>query len=63
MRSVRQGLGQDREDITSNWMSSLPSSLFTANIRPQYACRNCETITAAPISPAIIDGGMAAVGC
>ncbi len=31
-------------------------------IRPQYACRACETITAAPIPPAVIDGGMAAVG-
>jgi transposase len=32
------------------------------HIRPQYACRNCETIKAAPIPPAVIDGGMAAVG-
>lgn len=32
------------------------------HIRPQYACRACETITAAPIPPAVIDGGMAAVG-
>ena len=31
-------------------------------IRPQYACRACETITAAPIPPAVIDGGLAAVG-
>jgi len=31
-------------------------------IRPQYACRACETIKAAPIPPAVIDGGMAAVG-
>jgi len=37
------------------------------HIRPQYACRACETVTAAPIlrggpPPAVIDGGMAAVG-
>ena len=32
------------------------------HIRPQYACRACETITAAPIPPAVIDGGLAAVG-
>lgn len=33
-----------------------------SNIRPQYACRPCETGTAAPIPPAVIDGGLAAVG-
>jgi len=27
-------------------------------IRPQYACRQCETITAAAIPPAVIDGGI-----
>ena len=32
------------------------------HIRAQYACRNCETMTAAPIPPAVIDGGLAAVG-
>ena len=32
------------------------------HIRPQYGCRRCETITAAPIPPAVIDGGMASVG-
>ena len=32
------------------------------HIRPQYACRACETMTAAPIPPAVIDGGLAAVG-
>jgi hypothetical protein len=26
------------------------------HIRPKYACRVCETITTAPIHPAIIDG-------
>jgi transposase len=32
------------------------------HIRPQYACKRCETVTAAPVPPAVIDGGMAAVG-
>jgi len=32
------------------------------HIRPQYACKHCETVTAAPVPPAVIDGGMAAVG-
>lgn len=32
------------------------------HIRPQYACRACETVTAAPVPPAIIDGGVAAPG-
>jgi transposase len=40
-----------------------PAKFFVhRHIRPQYACRACETITAAPIPPAVIDGGMAAVG-
>ena len=39
-------------------------AVFTVHrhIRPQYACKNCETITAAPIPAAVINGGMAAVG-
>jgi hypothetical protein len=32
------------------------------HILPQYACRVCETVSAAPIPPAVIEGGMAAVG-
>ena len=32
------------------------------HIRPQYACKRCETVTAAPVPPAVIDGGMAAAG-
>lgn len=40
-----------------------PAKFFVhRHIRPQYACKACETMTAAPISPAIIDGGMAAPG-
>ena len=29
------------------------------HIRPQYACRKCEIVTAAPVPPAVIDGGLA----
>ena len=50
------------EDI-SEQLDIEPSRFFVIrHIRPQYACRACETITAAPVSPAVIDGGMAAPG-
>ena len=40
-----------------------PARFFVhRHIRPQYACRACETVSAAPIPPAVIDGGMAAIG-
>lgn len=32
------------------------------HIRPQYACRACETVTAAPVPAAVIDGGLATPG-
>ena len=34
----------------------------TSTPRPQYACRSCETVTAAPVAQAIIDGGLASPG-
>ena len=50
------------EDI-SEQLDVEPAKFFVhRHIRPQYACRGCETVTAAPIPPAVIDGGMAAVG-
>ena len=50
------------EDI-SEQLDVEPSRFFVhRHIRPQYACRACDTITAAPIPPAIIDGGLAAPG-
>jgi transposase len=50
------------EDVTEQ-LDVEPAKFFVhRHIRPQYACKNCETITAAPIPPAVIDGGMAAVG-
>jgi transposase len=50
------------EDITEQ-LDVGPAKFFVhRHIRPQYACKACETITAAPIPPAVIDGGLAAVG-
>jgi len=50
------------EDI-SEQLDVEPAKFFVhRHIRPQYACRPCETVTAASIPPAVIDGGMAAVG-
>ena len=50
------------EDI-SEQLDVEPARFFVhRHIRPQYACRACETISAAPIPVAIIDGGMAAPG-
>ena len=50
------------EDI-SEQLDVEPARFFVQrHIRPQYACRSCETMAAAPIPPAVIDGGMAAVG-
>lgn len=51
-----------REDITEQL--DVTPAVFTVHrhVRPQYACKHCETITAAPIPAAVIDGGMATVG-
>ena len=50
------------EDI-SEQLDVEPAKFFVhRHIRPQYSCRACETVTAAPIPPAVIDGGLAAVG-
>ena len=57
-----QGLVKIGEDI-SEQLDVVPAQ-FTVHrhIRPQYACRSCETVTADPIPPAIIDGGLATPG-
>lgn len=56
------GLTLIGEDV-SEQLDVEPAKFFVhRHIRPQYACRTCETVTAAPIPPAVIDGGMAAVG-
>jgi transposase len=50
------------EDV-SEQLDVEPARFFVhRHIRPQYACRPCETVTAAPIPPAVIDGGMVATG-
>ena len=50
------------EDV-SEQLDVEPARFFVhRHIRPQYACRACETITAAAVPPAVIDGGMAAPG-
>ena len=50
------------EDI-SEQLDVEPARFFVhRHIRPQYACRHCETVTAAPVPPAVIDGGLAAPG-
>lgn len=57
-----QDLALIGEDV-SEQLDVEPAKFFVhRHIRPQYACRACETVTAAAIPPAVIDGGMAAVG-
>ena len=57
-----QNLIKIGEDV-SEQLDVEPAKFFVhRHIRPQYACRQCETVSAAPIPPAVIDGGMAAVG-
>jgi len=57
--------GKDLVKIGEDFSEQLdvePAKFFLhRHIRPQYACRACETITAPPIPPAAIGGGMAAV--
>jgi len=50
------------EDV-SEQLDIEPARFFVIrHIRPKYACRKCETITAAPVAPAVIDGSLAAPG-
>jgi transposase len=50
------------EDI-SEQLDVEPAKFFVhRHIRPQYACKQCQTVAAAPVPPAVIDGGLAAVG-
>jgi transposase len=57
-----QDLVKIGEDVTEQLDVEPAKFTVHRHIRPQYACKSCETITAAPIPPAVIDGGMAAVG-
>ena len=49
------------EDITEQLHVEPAKFSVIRHIRPQYACRPCETIIAEPIPPAVIDSGMATV--
>ena len=51
-----------RDEITEQ-LDVEPAKFFVhRHIRPQYACRHCETIIATPAPAAIIDSGLAAPG-
>jgi transposase len=51
-----------RDDITEQ-LDVEPAKFFVRrHIRPQYACRACQTVVAEATPPAIIDGGLAAPG-
>jgi len=57
-----QDLVKIGEDV-SEQLDVEPAKFFVhRHIRPQYACKTCEIVTAAPIPPAMIAGGMAAPG-
>ncbi len=48
-------------DHVSEKLSCKPLQFFVRrDIYPQYACRGCETITAVPVAPTVIDRGIAA---
>ncbi len=50
------------EDV-SEQLDCEPADFFVhRHIRPQYACRTCETVVAADVSASLIDGGLAAPG-
>jgi transposase len=57
-----QDLVKIRDEVTEQ-LDVEPAKFFVhRHIRPQYACRHCETVTSQPMPPAVIDGGMAAPG-
>jgi transposase len=48
-------------DHVSEKLSCKPLQFFVRrDVYPQYACRGCETITAVPVAPTVIDRGIAA---
>ncbi|SFN72428.1 IS66 family transposase [Dokdonella immobilis] len=49
------------DDHVSEKLSCRPLTFFVRrDVYPQYACRACETITAVPVPPTVIDRGIAA---
>ncbi|NMM28149.1 MAG: hypothetical protein HHJ12_12880 [Glaciimonas sp.] len=62
LRQMWQALVKIGEDVTEQ-LDVEPARFFVhQHIGSHWACRACETVTAQPIAPAIIDGGMAAPG-
>lgn len=48
-------------DHVSEKLSCRPLQFFVRrDVYPQYACRGCETVTAVPVAPTVIDRGIAA---
>lgn len=48
-------------DHVSEKLSCKPLQFFVRrDVYPQYACRDCETVTAVPVAPTVIDRGIAA---
>ncbi len=48
-------------DHVSEKLSCKPLTFFVRrDVYPQFACRSCETITAVPVAPTVIDRGIAA---
>ena len=57
-----QALSLIGEDV-SEQLDVEPARFFVhRHIRPQYACRGCETVQAAPLPGAVIEGSLAAPG-
>ena len=55
-----QALVRIGEDVTEK-LSIVPAEFFVErHLYPKYACRPCETLTAAPAVASVIDGGLAA---
>jgi transposase len=47
------------EDVTEKLVVIPIQFKVEQHIRPKYACRRCDTVTAARVAPSIIEGGMA----
>lgn len=57
-----QALLKMGEDV-SEQLDVEPARFFVhRHIRPKYACRGCETVSAAPLPAALSEGGLAATG-
>ena len=50
-------------EAVSEQLDVIPAQFFVhRHIRPQYACRHCDTVTAVPPPPQVIDKGLPAPG-